>query len=99
RGRLAQADAALGDFLFGASGAERDRVAHADDRLLGRFQGVRRGAAHVRVRGAAISAAAEIRRRRYAGLLNFYDPAASALSISGLSTVSILSAVIGPTSL
>ena len=64
RGRLAQAHAALGAVLLRARGAQRDRLAHADDRLLGQLQGVRRPAAHLHVRRAAVSAAAEIRARR-----------------------------------
>ena len=56
------------------------------------------------VRRAAISAVEEIRRRAGGGRNTrphgCYDPAAaSAFSISGLSTVSIFSGVIGPTSL
>ena len=43
RGRLAQADLALGAVLSCARRAQRDRLAHADDRFLGGLQGVRRG--------------------------------------------------------
>ena len=62
RGRLAQADRALGFVLFGARGAQRDRLAQHLDEYLGGFQSVRRHAAHSGVRGAAISIAAKIRR-------------------------------------
>ena len=63
RGRLAQAHVALGGLLPRARGAERDRLAHPDDRFLGQLQGVRRGAADVYLRGVPVSAAAEIRDR------------------------------------
>jgi hypothetical protein len=58
---MAQADRALGFVLFGARGAQRDRLAQHLDEYLGRFQSVRRHAAHSGVRGAAISVAAKIR--------------------------------------
>ena len=40
---------------------QRDRVAHADDRLLGELQGVRRRADHLHLRRAAVSVADEAR--------------------------------------
>jgi hypothetical protein len=49
--------------LFRARRAQRDRLAQHLDQCLGGFQGVRRDAAHVPVRRAAISAAEEIRGR------------------------------------
>ena len=53
---LARADVPLGDVLRRDGGAERGHLAHAVDRLLGRVQGVRRGADHGRVRDAADAA-------------------------------------------
>jgi len=44
RGRLAQAHLALGGLLSRARRAQRDRLAHPDDRFLGELQGVRRAA-------------------------------------------------------
>ena len=48
-------------FFLGARDPQRDRLAHAVDRHLGDLQGVRRDAADVHLRGAAISAADEAR--------------------------------------
>ena len=53
-GRLAQADLALGAVLLCAGDRQRNRLAHADHRFLGQLQIVRRGAADIRVRRAAI---------------------------------------------
>ena len=39
-------------FFLGDGGAQRDRLAHAVDRLLGQLQGVRRGAADLPVRAS-----------------------------------------------
>src|SRR6185503_11283281 len=61
RGGLAQADLALGDLLLCARRAQRDHLAQHLDRHLGPIQGVRLHAAHLSVRRAAISAAAEVR--------------------------------------
>ncbi len=63
RRRLAQADLALGVFLYVSGGRQRSRLAHADYGLLGQLQIVRRGAADLPVRRAAISAADEVRGR------------------------------------
>ena len=65
------------------------------DRHLGGVQGVRRGAADLRVRGAAISAADEIRRQPKPGTITSNEPRgsgstalrASALSIAGISAL------------
>ena len=62
RGRLAQADLALGAVFLLARRRQRNRLAHPDHRFLGELQIVRRGAADVPVRRAAISAADEIQR-------------------------------------
>ena len=48
-------------FFLALAVAQRDRLAHADDRHLGDVQGVRCAAAHLHLRSAAISAADEIR--------------------------------------
>ena len=50
-----------GAVLPGDGGAQRDRLAQCLDRRLGELQGVRLPAAHLHVRGGAVSAAAEIR--------------------------------------
>ena len=50
-------------FFLGAGDPQRDRLAHAVDRHLGDVQGVRRDAADVHLRGAAIPAADETRRQ------------------------------------
>ena len=76
------------------------------DRFLGQLQVVRRGAADVFVRRAAISADLEVQQRQ-AKLKRRRRPrprraivyCASALSISGISVTLRFSAVIGPTSL
>ena len=88
-------------FFLRARGAQRNRLAQHLDQCLGRLQGVRRDAADLSVRRAADAAVEEIRGRtgRAAESRRIYDPAASALSICGLSTESKLSGVIGPTSL
>ena len=60
---------------------------NADDRFLGQLQGVRRGAADVSVRRAAISADQEIRSVGRARSGPAEAAAASALSISGSSAL------------
>ena len=64
RRRLAQADLAVGAVLFCARNIERDRLAHADDGLLGQLQIVRRRAADIPVRRAASATADEVQRRQ-----------------------------------
>ena len=51
-------------FFLRARRRQRNRLAHPDHRFLGELQIVRRGAADVPVRRAAISAAGEIQRRQ-----------------------------------
>src|SRR6185295_13924729 len=55
-GRLAQADLAVGVVFLCTRDPERNRLAHAEHRLLGELQTVRRCSAHFSFRSAAISA-------------------------------------------